>query len=45
VGSEMCIRDSDEVREQTGWAVKARADVGETPPPTEAELTAIRRRQ
>jgi len=34
----------DEVREQTGWAVKVRADMGETPPPTEAELNAIRKR-
>jgi len=34
----------DDVREQTGWAVKARADVGETPPPTEPELNAIRKR-
>jgi glutaconate CoA-transferase subunit B len=34
----------DEVREQTRWAVKAHADVGETPPPTEAELNAIRKR-
>jgi glutaconate CoA-transferase, subunit B len=34
----------EEVREQTGWAVKVRADVGETPPPTESELNAIRKR-
>ena len=35
----------DEVREQTGWPVKLGEKVGETTPPTEAELTAIRRRQ
>ena len=34
----------DEVREQTGWAVKVPGDLGETPPPTEAELNAIRKR-
>jgi len=34
----------DEVLEQTGWAVKVRADVGETPPPSDAELKAIRKR-
>ena len=33
-----------EVREQTGWTVKADPVVGETPPPTEAELNAIRSR-
>jgi glutaconate CoA-transferase subunit B len=35
----------EEVREQTGWPVKLGAQVGETAPPTDAELTAIRRRQ
>jgi len=35
----------DEVREQTGWTVKVGATVGETDPPTEAELTAIRSRR
>ena len=35
----------DEVREQTGWTVKVGATVGETAPPTEAELTAIRSRR
>ncbi len=34
-----------EVREQTGWVVEAGVDVGETPPPTAAELAAIQRRQ
>jgi glutaconate CoA-transferase, subunit B len=34
----------EEVREQTGWAVKVGADVGETSPPNGAELAAIRRR-
>jgi glutaconate CoA-transferase subunit B len=34
----------DEVRENTGWPVKTAADVGETMPPTEAELKAIRSR-
>ncbi len=34
----------DEVRDQTGWTVKLGAIVGETAPPTEAELTAIRSR-
>jgi glutaconate CoA-transferase subunit B len=34
----------DEVREQTGWAVKLAEKVGETAAPTSAELTAIRRR-
>jgi glutaconate CoA-transferase subunit B len=35
----------DEVREQTGWTVKLGANVRETVPPTEAELTAIRSRR
>src|SRR5712692_7885304 len=35
----------EEVREQTGWPVKLGAQVGETAPPTDAELRAIRRRQ
>jgi len=35
----------EEVREQTGWVVKVSGEVGETPPPTAAELAAIRRRQ
>jgi glutaconate CoA-transferase subunit B len=34
----------EEVREQTGWPVKVVAAVEETSPPTEAELSAIRRR-
>ncbi len=34
----------DEVREQTGWPVKLGAQVGETDPPTDAELIAIRSR-
>src|SRR5467141_3184897 len=34
----------EEVREQTGWVVKVGAQMGETAPPTEAELTAVRRR-
>src|SRR5712664_4189819 len=34
----------DEVREQTGWTVGADPGVGETPPPTVAELRAIRSR-
>jgi glutaconate CoA-transferase subunit B len=35
----------DEVREQTGWPVKLGTEVGETRPPTEAELSAIRSRR
>src|SRR5712691_3157049 len=35
----------EEVREQTGWVVKVGVDMGETPPPTQAELAAIRKRQ
>jgi glutaconate CoA-transferase subunit B len=35
----------DEVREQTGWTVRLGAKVGETVPPTEGELTAIRSRR
>ena len=34
----------DEVREQTGWQVKVSAHVGETAPPTQAELAAFRSR-
>jgi glutaconate CoA-transferase subunit B len=34
----------EEVRENTGWAVTTAAEVGETMPPTEAELSAIRSR-
>ena len=34
----------DEVRDQIGWTVKLGANVEETAPPTEAELTAIRSR-
>jgi glutaconate CoA-transferase, subunit B len=33
----------DEVREQTAWPVKVGASVGETAPPTEPELAALRR--
>ena len=33
----------DEVREHTGWELRVAEGAGETPPPTEAELTAIRR--
>jgi glutaconate CoA-transferase, subunit B len=33
----------EEVRGETGWDLKVADDVGETPPPTEAELAAIRR--
>ena len=33
-----------EVREMTGWDVSVGADVGQTPPPTEAELREIRQR-
>ena len=33
----------DEVRAETGWPLQVAADVGETPPPTAPELTAIRR--
>jgi glutaconate CoA-transferase, subunit B len=32
----------DTVRTSTGWPVRFAADVGETPPPTEAELAALR---
>ena len=32
-----------EVRGETGWELKVAADVGETPPPTDSELGAIRR--
>jgi glutaconate CoA-transferase subunit B len=32
----------DQVREHTGWEPKLSADLGETPPPTEAELRLIR---
>ena len=35
----------DEVREQTGWTLKVGPEVGETAPPTEAELSAIRSRR
>jgi glutaconate CoA-transferase subunit B len=34
----------EEVREQTGWPVKGGVKVGETAPPTQDELTAVRRR-
>jgi glutaconate CoA-transferase subunit B len=34
----------EEVRAETGWPVKVDPGVGETPPPTEAELKAIRSR-
>jgi len=34
----------EEVREETGWPLKVDPGVGETPPPTEAELNAIRSR-
>src|SRR3989442_1346514 len=34
----------EDVREQTGWVVKLGAQMGETAPPTRAELTAIRSR-
>ena len=33
----------EEIRGETGWALRVSADVGETPPPTAAELAAIRR--
>jgi glutaconate CoA-transferase, subunit B len=33
----------DEVRAETGWDLEVAAEVGDTPPPTEAELTQIRR--
>jgi glutaconate CoA-transferase subunit B len=33
----------DEVRGETGWDLKVADDVAETPPPTGAELAAIRR--
>ncbi|MCH9019236.1 MAG: CoA-transferase [Proteobacteria bacterium] len=32
-----------EVRENTGWALKTAPDLAETPPPSEAELAALRR--
>ncbi len=32
-----------EVRENTGWDLKTAPDLAETPPPTEAELAALRR--
>jgi acyl CoA:acetate/3-ketoacid CoA transferase beta subunit len=35
----------EEVRERTGWSVKLGAKVGETTPPTQAELTAVRSRR
>ena len=36
-------RTVDEVQNETGWEIKVAGDVMETPPPTEAELEAIRR--
>ena len=36
-------RTLEDVRENTGWDVKISDDAGETPPPTPAELAAIRR--
>ena len=36
-------RTVDEVRENTGWELSIWGEVGETAPPTEAELAAIRR--
>ena len=33
---------TDEVRQQTGWAIRVSPDVLETPPPTEEELAIIR---
>jgi len=33
---------TDEVRQQTGWAIRVSPDVHETPPPTEEELAIIR---
>ena len=33
----------DEIRENTGWALKMAPDVGETPPPTGAEMDALHR--
>jgi glutaconate CoA-transferase subunit B len=33
----------EEVRAQTGWPLRLGPDVGETPPPTGAELATIRR--
>jgi glutaconate CoA-transferase subunit B len=33
---------TDEVRQQTGWAIRVSQDVHETPPPTEEELAIIR---
>jgi glutaconate CoA-transferase subunit B len=35
----------EEVREQTGWSLKLGAKVGETTPPTQVELTAVRSRR
>ena len=35
----------DEVKEATGWPLKVAADLGETPPPTQFELDALRRLQ
>ena len=31
------------MRENTGWTLKTTPDLAETPPPTEAELAALRR--
>jgi glutaconate CoA-transferase subunit B len=33
----------DEIVAETGWPLRVAADIGETPPPTAAELAAIRR--
>jgi glutaconate CoA-transferase, subunit B len=33
---------ADQVREATGWPLRARSPLGTTPPPTDAELTALR---
>ena len=35
----------NEVKEATGWPLKVAADLGETPPPTDLELDALRRLQ
>jgi glutaconate CoA-transferase subunit B len=32
-----------QIKRETGWRLKIAADAGETPPPTEAELTAVRK--
>ena len=34
--------DVDQAREATGWDLRVADELGVTPPPTEAELTALR---